>query len=403
MITVILSFALLLIAVACTKDNSKKRVIELTHALFDYSANGYYDSLQMLYPNIDLDKFELETDSIRIISASKKENGQMEVQLIKKYSPNHTIENNLSRSISLLFDKVEENGCFDYIITNSTGFIDPESILPYVAQCGALKKNKSYTDREYVEQMKVAEDVCRKKAEEVADLLNKKVEPLVTYTYVSGYRFALIENNTAKFSLRNNTKYSCLGFTVYITICSSWDCKYQGKVQHCYTDSLDILQANSEHDYRLSYSSSSVKADKNWKSQIESVTFKITPEAVLEHTPLDFDGTEYDAYMSQHNNDNNVESNDSIEEIVDVNGYIYDNDGDFSNIRNSPKGDVIDRIPCGMGRFGAYFDRESNGWWHIKDSKVYDSQTGEYKKLNGDDCWIHKSIVKFSESINEEK
>lgn len=309
-----MAFALIIVT-ACTNDNSEKRVIELTHALFDYSANGYYDSLQMLYPNINLDKFQLETDSIRIISASKKENGQMEVQLIKKYSPNHTIEFNLSRCISLLFDKVEENGCFDYIITSSTGFIDPESIPPYVEQCGALKKNKSYTDEDYIELMKVAEEICRKRAEEVADVLNKKVVPLVTYTNVGGYKFALIENNTAKFSLKNNTKYSCLGFTVYITICSSWDCEYQGKVQHCYTDSRDMLQANSEHNYRLSYSSSSVKGDKRWKSQIKSVTFKITPEAVLQHTNLDFDGTEYDAYMSQHNNIN-VESNDSIEEIV---------------------------------------------------------------------------------------
>lgn len=384
---------------ACTNDNSAKRVTELTYKLFDYSANGYDDSLQLLFPTIHLDKFELENDSIKIISANKKGNGQMEVQLIKYFSPNHTIEGNLSRSICLLFDKTDENGYFDYTITNSTGFIDPESISPYVAQCGALKKNQNYTDEEYVELMKVTEEICRQKAEEVADLLNKKVDVYVTYTKVGGYDFALIENRTAKFSLKNNTKYSCLGFTVYITICSSWDGKYQGKVHHCYTDSHDMLQANSTHSYRLSYSSSSVKADKNWKSQIKSATFKITPEAVLEHTPLDFDGTEYDAYMRQHNNNNveNVESNNSIKEIVDVNGYIYDNDGDFTNIRNSPKGTVIDKIPCGMGRFGAFFDRESNGWWHIKDSKVYDSQTGEYKKLNGDDCWIHKSIVKISE------
>lgn len=387
---------------ACSNDNSAKRVTELTYKLFDYSANGYYDSLQLLFPNIHLDKFELEADSIRIISANKKENGQMEVQLIKHFSPNHTIEGNLSRGIWLLFDKTEENGCFDYIITNSMGFIDPESIPPYVAQCGALKKNKSYTDEEYIELTKVAEEICKQKAEEVADLLNKKVEIYVTYTNVGGYDFALIDNNTAKFSLKNNTNYSCLGFTVYITICSSWDGKYQGKVQHCYTESYDILQANSEHNYWLSYSSSSVKADKNWKSQIKSATFKITPEAVLQYTTLDFDGTEYDAYMRQHNN-NNVGPNDSIKETIDVNGYIYDNDGDFTNIRNSPKGTVIDKIPCGMGRFGAFFDRESNGWWHIKDSQVYDSQTGAYKRLNGDDCWIHKSIIKFSESLNEEK
>ena len=99
-------------------------------------------------------------------------------------------------------------------------------------------------------------------------------------------------------------------------------------------------------------------------------------------------------------NDNAKPSFDLQDEVMvvdqtDINAYIYDADGDFTNIRNSPKGTVIDKIPCGQGRFGAYLDKESNGWWHVRDSKVYDTQTGKYRDLNGDDCWIHKSIVKF--------
>ena len=100
----------------------------------------------------------------------------------------------------------------------------------------------------------------------------------------------------------------------------------------------------------------------------------------------------------------NVVQDDSNEcDKVEVNAYVYDADGDFTNIRNSPKGTVIDKIPCGQGRFGAYLDTESNGWWHIKDSKVYDSQTGKYRDLNGDDCWIHNSIVKFEKATSGEE
>ena len=101
------------------------------------------------------------------------------------------------------------------------------------------------------------------------------------------------------------------------------------------------------------------------------------------------------------NNPVDVDLDDSDD--VELNAYIYDADGDFTNIRNSPKGTVIDKIPCGQGRFGVYLDKESNGWWHIKDSKVYDTKTDQFRELNGDDCWIHKSIVKFEkESLDDE-
>jgi len=101
------------------------------------------------------------------------------------------------------------------------------------------------------------------------------------------------------------------------------------------------------------------------------------------------------------NNPVDVDQDDSDD--VELNAYIYDADGDFTNIRNSPKGTVIDKIPCGQGRFGVYLDNESNGWWHIKDSKVYDTKTDQLRELNGDDCWIHKSIVKFEEeSLDDE-
>ncbi len=78
---------------------------------------------------------------------------------------------------------------------------------------------------------------------------------------------------------------------------------------------------------------------------------------------------------------------------IDINAYIFDNDGDFTNIRNSPKGKVIDKIPTGQGRFGVWVDDKTNGWYHIRDSKVFDSEKGIVRELNGSDCWIHESII----------
>lgn len=105
-------------------------------------------------------------------------------------------------------------------------------------------------------------------------------------------------------------------------------------------------------------------------------------------------------FVTQHkstkdNADVSMATEITQKEVMEVNAYIYDSDGDFTNIRNAPKGKVIDKIPTGQGRFGAWLDNESGGWYHIKNSKVFDFEKGISRKLNGSDCWIHESIVVF--------
>ncbi len=84
---------------------------------------------------------------------------------------------------------------------------------------------------------------------------------------------------------------------------------------------------------------------------------------------------------------------------VGVNAYIYDDDGDYTNIRSSPIGAVVDRLPCEMGRYGLNVDRQVNGWWHINEARVYDAQTDQIIQLTSSDCWIHGSRIKFAEDI----
>ena len=47
-------------------------------------------------------------------------------------------------------------------------------------------------------------------------------------------------------------------------------------------------------------------------------------------------------------------------QVLDV--YTYDSNGTYTNIRNAPKGSVVDRIPT---ESTAMFDVETprNGWW----------------------------------------
>ena len=105
-------------------------------------------------------------------------------------------------------------------------------------------------------------------------------------------------------------------------------------------------------------------------------------------------------FVTQHNsNKDNTDVSEATEitqnGIMEINAYIYDSDGDFTNIRNAPKGKVIDKIPTGQGRYGAWLDKESGGWYHIKNSKVFDFEKGISRELNSSDCWIHESIVVF--------
>ena len=52
-------------------------------------------------------------------------------------------------------------------------------------------------------------------------------------------------------------------------------------------------------------------------------------------------------------------------QVLDV--YTYDSNGTYTNIRNAPKGSVVDRIPT---ESTAMFDVETprNGWWKIVDN-----------------------------------
>lgn len=86
-------------------------------------------------------------------------------------------------------------------------------------------------------------------------------------------------------------------------------------------------------------------------------------------------------------------------QTVDV--YIFDNDGPFSNVRNSPRGKVVDRIPVDISATLS-LEQPTNGWWRIVGDSyegfTNDPQAeGEFKeyKLKGSTTgyWIHHSVI----------
>lgn len=81
-------------------------------------------------------------------------------------------------------------------------------------------------------------------------------------------------------------------------------------------------------------------------------------------------------HTSSDNNEDSTLGEEAMAQcdVMATNAYIVDDDGDFTNIRNAPKGKVIDKIPTGQGRFRLWVDNYTNGWYHIKGSVVYDSE-----------------------------
>lgn len=76
--------------------------------------------------------------------------------------------------------------------------------------------------------------------------------------------------------------------------------------------------------------------------------------------------------------------------------YIWDSDGPYTNIRNAPKGKVIDKISTSLNVLLVLKDYQ-NGWWRIDgapenaaegvDIALAPSKTGH---------WIHYSVVAFA-------
>ena len=72
--------------------------------------------------------------------------------------------------------------------------------------------------------------------------------------------------------------------------------------------------------------------------------------------------------------------------------FTYDNNGKFTNVRNAPKGKVVDKIPtevCAM----ISVEKPTNGWWKMVDNS-YDTGDNE-GTLKGSTTgyWIHYSVL----------
>ncbi len=72
--------------------------------------------------------------------------------------------------------------------------------------------------------------------------------------------------------------------------------------------------------------------------------------------------------------------------------YIYDNDGDFTNIRNAPKGKIVFKLPSREGVMIGV-DKVVNGWWHLVSNKAYSGDFDYTISGSTTGYWIHSSVI----------
>ena len=72
--------------------------------------------------------------------------------------------------------------------------------------------------------------------------------------------------------------------------------------------------------------------------------------------------------------------------------FTADNNGKFTNVRNAPKGKVVDKIPTNENAMIGV-EKPTNGWWKIV-GDTYDTGDSE-GKLKGSTTgyWIHYSVL----------
>ena len=79
-----------------------------------------------------------------------------------------------------------------------------------------------------------------------------------------------------------------------------------------------------------------------------------------------------------------------------VDAYIYDHNGNYSNVRNAPGGAIVDKISDEEAML--VLTTPKNGWWKIAGGK-YDTMESTIRlRGSSNGYWIHYSCVGFSTS-----
>ena len=293
-----IGIAVLVSLSSCQKSFDQKtpedEVVDLTTQFFQFVQDDKEDSINIIYPSLDLLLLPLHSDSISIKGVKTTPEGKLEVELVNNYSEFNTDETNIKTNITLLYEK-QDSTAYGYIISDSKGIYKRDGVVPFDAErSGCIDSSKKYSDMDYIRRLKIAEEIQDIRAREIADLLNSNVKVLVNNN-------GAVYNDVARFVLDNPTDYSCQGFTVHLELSNWTDGQFQGQFDGFYNYEEATLLAHSRHNYSMSIERSKLKnPDRRFVDIISGARFETTTKFVKENTYLKYSGKEYDEYINTH-------------------------------------------------------------------------------------------------------
>ena len=293
---ILLLLVTLLSVYSCVSKEGQ--MTELTHKFFNYYNEESFDSLQMLYPSLELKYSELAFDNIEVTEFKDLGEDLYQVSLVRTFSKNNSL-NDVEKSLLTLTYKATEpkdSLAFLYIIINSTGLINPELLPYYVSACGAIK-NKKYTDLEYKERCGYAYKIYVNKAAEIAYMIETNARIRGYKNFYNG-KAKIGDDNKAYFTIQNNTQYSCTGFNVHLGLKSLGNDEYMGETSAFYGSESAKLLPYSTNRYNMNIPNS-IKRNKTWDGRyyynyVATARVEVPVEAVMNNNVIAFDGTEYD-------------------------------------------------------------------------------------------------------------
>ena len=257
-----------MVITSCGKRKSIKKVEELTKKFYALTHEEHLDSLELLYPTIDLDlfKFIYADDEIEIREVKSLDDNKFKVVIV---SPGSGIE----LYPSFFFEK-NDSSYYGFYITDSKGLVDPAYLPSYMVACGSVKEYKEYTDMEYVERYKISNEIYYNRAKDIADYVVQNVRIFNNTTNLS--------SNWVDFTLENNSNVDCLGFTVYFNLAEFFHNTDLGEISGFYGREQARLEAGRSQRYRMDFNPKELKAESIWRT-VKNGRFEITPQAIINY------------------------------------------------------------------------------------------------------------------------
>lgn len=292
---ILFAFAMFLCGTfASCGPSAKEQSEQLAKKLFSYINESETDSIENVFPSFDPGDFGvINSDSIRIKEIIKDEENKdlYRVRLVNYYSATNDEDDIDETDVTFWTKKGEKK----FYITESVGLIDRESLPYYVRACGALKSGgEELKDTDVLKRAEISKKVLQERAIKVVDEIKDKIK--VCYFHSPGGS-ATVHNTYIR--VKNDSPYNIYTFTVKQSVYDKRD--RGGLTTFVRTFNQYVSSYSTSNTLTISWYWNELHTNKNSVTLGQgSSTVSVTPEDLIAHNELRFDGTEYKKYVKTH-------------------------------------------------------------------------------------------------------